>query len=195
MCFTDIVCEPPTSSPSSMPSDRPSMSGMPSVTVSDVPSGWPSMSSMPTPKGQSKPPTYRPTVSNYPTWGPTVDPNNIVNIMTTRGSFCGNSYEEAVEYCSENTLCTSDEDCGSFSAAGGSGGSGSSGGGALCFPGISCSADVIDWNSKNNEDIMNVNALNNAAGGGGGREWIGYYWRRSGGVTIMMMMFMLDAFL
>ncbi len=185
MCFTDIICEPPTSSPSYMPSGMPSMSGMPSVSASDLPSGVPSMSSVPTPKGQTKTPTYPPTISNYPTQDPTVNPNNIVNTMITRGSFCGNSYEEAVTYCSENTLCSSDEDCSSFSAAGGGGSGGS--GGALCFPGISCSADVIDWNSENED--MSVNALNN-----GGREWKDYYWR-SGGVTIMMMIFMLGAFL
>ena len=167
MCFTDIICEPPTSSPSYMPSSIPSISHSPTVTVSDPPSSLPSMSSFPTPKGQTKHPTYLPTVSNDPTFNPTVNPDNIVNSMTTRASFCGSSYEMAVNSCSEATLCTTDEDCSSSSAASD----------ALCFPDISCSSDATEWSDNNNN---NINSLNN-----GGQRRIHYYWS---GVSMMMVL-------
>jgi len=142
------------------------------------------MSSVPTPKGQTKHPTYTPTISKEPTYNPTVNPDNIVNTMNTRASYCGNSYELAVEMCSESTLCISDEDCSSTS--------GVVGGSAvlLCFPDISCSMDTSEWN--NNENRNNVDSLTNGHDDDGRRRIRQYYyWYWSAGVSTLMMMMMM----
>lgn len=117
MCFGDIDCNPPTSMPSSMPSMNPSDSSMPTVVSSGAPSGLPSVSFSPTMQGQTKAPTPQPTISPAPTYyptvqkAPTVKPDNVQNSITKRGSFCGASYQAAVNRCSPDTSCESDADC------------------------------------------------------------------------------------
>ena len=148
------------------------------------------MSSVPTPKGQTKHPTYTPTISNEPTYNPTVNPDNIVNTMNTRASYCGNSYELAVEMCSESTLCTSDEDCSNNSGV-----VGGSSAVLLCFPDISCSMDTSEWNGNNNddEDRNNVDSLTNNGGHDPRRiqQYYYWYWSSAGVSTTLMMMMML----
>eukprot|EP01082_Thalassiosira_pseudonana_P009897 g8750.t1 g8750 contig34:21830-23530(-) len=64
--------------------------------------------------------------------------NNILdNTITTRGSFCGSFYAEAVSQCSSRTMCDSSRDCG--------------GSGEECFPNISCTMG----GSGANDDAVN----------------------------------------
>lgn len=129
MCYTDIDCYAPTNPPSGMPSERPSMSHKPTTALSGMPSVNPTMSNMPTPKGQTKNPSMQPTISPKPTESPTkkkaptVPPYNLQNSITTRGSYCGTSFQAAVDACSPVTSCGGNDDC-----------DGEEG----CWPNISC---------------------------------------------------------
>lgn len=135
MCFPDIVCEAPTSTPSGAPV---------------MPSGSPSLSEAPTYKGQTQPPTPTPPPTRDPSASPsdvpsgspttssptsdptkarlpTLPPANLQNTITVRGSYCGRTFELALGGCNPSTSCEYDEDC--------DGGGGGEGG---CFPNISC---------------------------------------------------------
>ena len=120
MCYEDIDCIAPTSQPSSFPSAFPTGSSRPTMTSSTVPSSVPSKSGIPTPFGQTKEPTLEPTSSHvptdqfptyYPTRGETIPPVNIQNTITTRGSYCGTSWQNAVNDCSPNVSCNTNDDC------------------------------------------------------------------------------------
>ncbi|KAL3817389.1 hypothetical protein ACHAXA_005024 [Cyclostephanos tholiformis] len=93
MCFADVICDK-----------------MPSPTPSSSPSASPTLSHVPTIFGQTKSPSSYPTISFRPSrpsdWTPKGD------ITTTRGSYCGTSYDDALASCSSQTTnCYYDDDC------------------------------------------------------------------------------------
>mmetsp|Transcript_10026 Transcript_10026/g.17445 ORF Transcript_10026/g.17445 Transcript_10026/m.17445 type:complete len:491 (+) Transcript_10026:112-1584(+) len=126
MCYTDILCAKPSDEPSGVPSATPSTSGMPTERPSASESAGPSESAAPTETGMTRPPTGAPTVRKPPTGSPTrfptgeptmrkaptVPPINLQNSIETRGSYCGISFELAVDSCSPGSSCSSNDDCG-----------------------------------------------------------------------------------
>mmetsp|Transcript_332 Transcript_332/g.657 ORF Transcript_332/g.657 Transcript_332/m.657 type:complete len:325 (-) Transcript_332:189-1163(-) len=137
MCYAGINCVIPSHVPSEVPSETPSKSSMPTIRASGVPSMNPTMSDMPTPRGQTKDPTMKPTVSprltESPTKrrAPTVPPYNLQNSITQRGSYCGASFQVALNTCSPSTSCSADDDCEKE-----------------CFPNISCTFHASEANGS-----------------------------------------------
>ncbi|KAL3775109.1 hypothetical protein ACHAW5_001512 [Stephanodiscus triporus] len=150
MCFGGITCESPSSSPSASP------------TATTTPSAGPTTSVPPTYVGQTRPPTYSPTTSNRPT----LPPDALVDAMTSRGSYCGDEYDDAVSNCLPSTACVDDDDCNGYGAVDGWGSK-------RCFADISCYVDVRE------QDDMGFHELNSESepdvGNNGRRRGIGRY--------------------
>ena len=105
MCFEDIDCSNwvPSLQPSNAPSYIPTKSSTPSSEPTAEPTDIPTISSIPTPFGQTKSPTERPTVSKVPTF--------IQNSIKTSGSYCGISFEAAMNTCSRKNACVTNDEC------------------------------------------------------------------------------------
>lgn len=136
MCFTDIICAPPTAEPSGAPSAGPTQSSVPTV------------------QGQTRAPTASSTVSRSPLSGPpttpapTFAPFAVQDSITARGSYCGASFEAARDACAHDRSCTGDEDCSS---------------GEECFINISCtfhaSEATANASEKESTDEEGLNGL------------------------------------
>ncbi|KAL9182199.1 hypothetical protein ACHAXT_012851 [Thalassiosira profunda] len=121
MCYDGIVCEPPTVSPTEAPTYRPTVSGAPTEEGQTRP---PTASPvrMPTYEPTTETPTYQPT--RYA--APTVPPANVVNSITARGSYCGQSFQAAVNKCRPERRCATNDDCER----------------GTCWPGVSCTFEA-----------------------------------------------------
>ena len=133
MCFADIICD-------KMPSHRPS----------SIPSVLPTESNDPTFFGQSKHPSMEPTISRRPSrpsdWSPGED------TMTSRGSYCGSSHDDALASCSlQITNCFTDDDCN------GPGAVVDGWGMKRCYSDISCT--IVDTSSTNGYDYEGVSSM------------------------------------
>jgi hypothetical protein len=119
MCFEDIDCSNwvPSLQPSNAPSYIPTKSSTPSSEPTAEPTDIPTISSIPTKFGQTKSPTERPTVSTQPTFIPTLakppsaPPASTQNSIKTSGSYCGISFEAAMNTCSQKIACVTNDEC------------------------------------------------------------------------------------
>ncbi|KAL7551036.1 hypothetical protein ACHAWF_014237 [Thalassiosira exigua] len=137
MCFGGIDCGGPSATPSAAPSASPTDSrpptghptGSPSYAPTTPAPTWSPTTDDPTVSPTSVPSTsIVPTKSAVPSEGPTLPPERIVNLVTTRGSFCGQTYRTALDQCSPATMCARDEDCD----------------GGSCHDGVRCTFDAAE---------------------------------------------------
>ena len=161
MCFADIDCAAPSDAPSLMPSTTPT-------------------TAFPTYEGQTRNPTSDPTSSERPTRPPASVP---LDAVTSRGSYCGYDYGDALSSCSASTRCADDGDCNGLSGA--SDGWGAKG----CHADISCTVSVDELQKLSMEELNDYSDSDSSISGGGMLSG----WRRGGaafgGMAVAVLLF------